>query len=63
MLDMNEASSSGMDQVHKNGLKTPTMDLVTKRPPENLTEGCIPEDVLIISLEQTCISNGQNVSI
>ena len=54
---MKETSSSGLDLVPE----TPTKDLVTENGLRN--EDLVPEEVLILSLEQTCISNVQNVRI
>ena len=52
---MKETSSSGLDLVPE----TSTNDLVTENGLRN--EDLVPEEVLILSLEQTCISNVQNV--
>ena len=52
---MKETSSSGLDRVPE----TSTNDLVSENGLRN--EDLVPEEVLILSLEQTCISNVQNV--
>ena len=52
---MKETSSSGLDLVPETSTK------VTENGLRN--EDLVPEEVLILSLEQTCISNVQHVRI